>query len=112
MSDEKTAFEARCDELAEQYKDDGGIAVVNHGPVQMAFKRPKQSDYERFLNKMQRDKGEAEAMRELVLCSCVEPTDHTAMRNMLRALPGVVSPVCKMLQQLAGSEINIELKAL
>jgi len=99
--------------LVEKYADEGGVAFLDlpRGAGTIAFKCPKQADYERFQDKFARNKGQSAAMRELVLCSMVYPEDKIAGGDLLKRFPAAYEPIVVKLQEMAGSEVSIELKA-
>jgi len=96
--------------LVAEHRATGGVAFLELPEGTLAFKAPKFEDYERFQDKMARDKGESAAMRELVLCSMVYPKDLTAGTELLKRYPAAIARVARTLQRMAGSEVELDLK--
>lgn len=97
--------------LVEEYRNKGGVAFLDLPEGTLAFKRPKQADYERFQDKLNRNKGESAAMRELVLCSMVWPKDKLQGGEILSAYPAVYNNIALKLQEMAGGDLEVQLKA-
>ena len=97
--------------LIDAHKSCGGVAFLELPEGTLAFKAPRFEDYERFQDKMAREKGESAAMRELMLCSMVHPKDLTAGTELLRRYPAAIPQIVRVLQRMAGSEVEIDLKA-
>lgn len=96
-------------ELDRKYPE--GYIVVPTPEGCMAFQRPSIADFERFTDKMARDRGESAAARELVLCCMVLP-DLQAGQQILERLPGAILPITGAIRQLAGAQLEVRVKGL
>jgi hypothetical protein len=96
--------------LIDQYKAMGGVAFLPTPNGTLAFKAPPAKDYERFQDKLARNKGESSAMRELVLCCMIHPQDQTAGIQILDRYVAVIPIIIQTLQTMAGQELELELK--
>jgi len=101
---------ATKDALIAAHKSTGGVAFLELPEGTLAFKAPSFGDYERFQDKMARDKGESAAMRELVLCCMVHPKDILAGTELLKRYVAAIPKIVKTLQGMAGSEVELDLK--
>jgi len=99
--------EAELDELA---KEHGEIHVfaTRHGKV--AFKSPSFADYQRFTDKITDGKGSKFAsMRELAIACRVYPSREDLL-VVFEKMPGMVLQAATAIQELAGTEVEVEVK--
>lgn len=75
----------------------------------LAFKKPSQPDYERFVEKVGKKdtKGDMAACREICLCCRIAPDSIEAAEAIFAAYPHAPQVAAQGIQALAGGDLEI-----
>ena len=98
------------DKLKELQGQHGDIltAPTKHGTLY--FKTPTQGDHERWLEKVNSDKGSKTAhTREYVLSSLVSPSREQAI-GVFERLGALPPKIAEKLAEMAGTDVELEIK--
>ncbi len=86
-------------------KEHGQIASVTLSGTTFHFRKPTIGEYQRCMDRMNKDKGAGvAALRELVNACCLP---HGACEDALKNLPAAIPQIGNALLELAGSEIEV-----
>jgi hypothetical protein len=97
-------------ELDELAKEHGEIHVFSTRHGKVAFKAPSFADYQRFTDKITDGKGSKFAsMRELALACRAYPAREDLLA-IFEKMPGMVLQAATAIQELAGTEVEGEVK--
>lgn len=99
--------EDKLDQFAKEY---GEIKIFRTRHGVCAFRSPNFAEYQRFTDKITADKGSKfGAMRELALgCRLVPERDDLVM--IFDKIPGLILQIATSIQELAGTDIEAEVK--